>query len=98
MSLPLRLPWEMAQTRWAQELNEFIDNPSNNVSILKNIQLISGDNTINHLLGRNLQGWRVIRYQDSWAQLYDKQNANASPNLTLVLNASADVLIDLEVF
>jgi len=72
-------------------------NPVLNGLILTNQVLVSGDNTINHTLGRTLQGWTIVR-QRSAASLYDKQDSNPTPALTLVLNASAGVSVDLYVF
>lgn len=87
----------LMQTRWASLISPILDNPSNDTLILKSVSLLSGDNTINHLLGRKLQGWKVIR-QRAAADLFDKQDTNPRPELTLILNASAPVVIDLECF
>jgi hypothetical protein len=91
------LPFQLMQNQWGSILNPVINNPANNSLLLKNISLASGDNTINHKLGRNLQGWKVVRQRAS-ATIYDKQDSNPMQNLTLVLNASGAVVIDLEVF
>jgi hypothetical protein len=85
------------QNSWASVLNPFIANPFLNGILLKNISLSSGDNTINHKLGRNLQGWVLVRKRQS-VDIYDKQDTNQMPDLTLVLNASATATIDLYVF
>lgn len=95
--LPQRLPWDRAQTQWAQELNPIIANPTNNSIILKNVALVAGTNVINHLLSRNLQGWNPTRIRAA-ATIYDLQDANQTPQLTLVLVSSANVVVDLEVF
>jgi hypothetical protein len=97
MALPLKLPWELSQTTWASALNPIIQNPANNSIILKNVVLTAGSNTINHKLGRPLQGWKPTRLRSA-ATLYDTQDANQTPQLTLVLVASAPVTVDLEVF
>lgn len=89
--------FQLMQNQWASILNPVINNPANQSILLKSVALVTGDNTINHLLGRKLQGWKVVRQRSS-ATLYDKQDANQMPNLTLVLNASANVTVDLEVF
>ena len=86
------------QTVWAQAINPTINSEINNGLILKDIVLKTGDNVINHKLGRDLQGWIVVRMQDSFVQLYDKQNANQMSSLTLVLNSSGNGKIDLLVF
>ncbi len=95
--LPLRLPLEQMQVQWSQQLNPVIANPILNNVILKNVSLTTGTNVINHLLGRNLQGWKPTRVR-ALASLYDLQDTNQTPQLTLVLVASAPVIIDLEVF
>jgi len=87
----------LLQTGWAAQINPVITNPANQTNILKNIVLASGDNTINHLLGRVLQGWFVVG-QNASATFYDKQSSNAMPDKTLVLNASGAVTINLGVF
>lgn len=71
--------------------------PLNQGLLLENVALLSGDNVINHRLGRALIGWFITRQRSS-AAVYDKQDLNRTPNLNLVLNASADVNIDLWVF
>lgn len=88
---------QMMQNQWASILDPVLANPTNNSLILKSVSLSSGDNTINHKLGRVLQGWKIVRQRAS-ATLYDKQDANQMPDKTLVLNASAAVVCDIEVF
>lgn len=88
---------QLMQTGWSQQLNPLISNPSLQSIILKKISLTSGANVINHLLGRNLQGWRIVRLR-ALASIYDTQDSNTTPQLTLQLVASAPVVCDLEVF
>ena len=97
MSLPRRLEWPLAQDRWAAQLDPMLASPPNNSLILKNIKLASGTNVINHLLGRKLQGWGLVRIRAS-ATVYDNQDANQTPDLTLILISSAAVTVDIEVF
>lgn len=87
----------LMQTSWATQLNPILTNPIANGLLLKNVVLASGDNTISHTLGRKLQGWIVTRLRAS-ATIYDKQDTNRFPELTLVLNASGAVTVDLYVF
>lgn len=87
----------LLQNTWAALLNVMLGNPSLQCNILSKVVLTTGDNKINHLLGRKLIGWRIVRQRAS-ATIYDKQDSNQSPNLTLVLNSSANVTVDLEVF
>ncbi len=85
------------QTSWTAQLNPLLANPTSSNSILKSVSLVTGSNTINHLLGRKLQGWSLTR-QRAAASIYDDQDNNQSPELTLVLISNAPVVIDLEVF
>lgn len=87
----------MADNRWATILNPIVANPANNSIILKNIALTIGNNVINHKLGRNLQGWIIIRKRAS-ADIYDQQDSNQMPALTLVLISDAPVTVDIEVY
>ena len=87
----------MLQTTWSQILNTLLRNPSLQSNMLTQVLLVTGSNTINHGLGRNLQGWRVVR-QRALASLYDTQDTNQRPGLTLTLVSSAPVIVDLEVF
>lgn len=95
--LPQKLPLDLLETQWASILDPVSTNPLNNANILKNVQLTTGSNTINHKLGRPLQGWYILRQRAS-ASLYDTQDSNLYPELTLVLVSSANVTIDLAVF
>ncbi len=85
------------QTTWAADLNPLLKNPLNNSNLINSIVLVNGSNTINHQLGRKLQGWMVVG-QNASATFYDSQASNATPNLTLILNASGAVKINLIVF
>lgn len=97
MALPRKLNWDIAQDRWAAQIDPVLALPQNSSLILKNVALTTGANTINHKLGRKLQGWSIIRIRSA-ATIYDTQDSNQSPDLTLTLNASANVNVDIEVF
>lgn len=86
------------ETVWASQLNPILSLPLLKGNILTNISLKVGNNVINHLLGRPLIGWVPVRYHGSYAQLYDTQDTNTMSNLTLQLNASAPVIIDIYCF
>ncbi len=85
------------QNNWSRQLNPLLANPSNQASILKEVSLAVGTNVINHKLGQKLQGWKIIR-QRADASVYDAQDSNQSPQLTLVLITNNPVVVDLEVF
>lgn len=100
MSLPiyqsLDQPFSLMQTNWASQLNPLLSNPINKGIILPNVALVSGDNIINHKLGRNIQGWMVTDMTIGFAQIYRKVNAN--PLLSMTLNSNATTTINLLVF
>lgn len=96
--LPQRLTLLQMQQQWATIINPVITNPALNVSILPSIALKTGKNVVNHLLGRSLQGWYVTRLRGSAPAIYDLQDANQTPQLTLVLESSGNIVIDLAVF
>lgn len=96
--LPQKLTWDLAQTQWAQQINPVLANPLSSTLILKNVSLVPGLNSVNHLLGQNLQGWFIVRMRGNFSQIYDTQDQNQIPNLTLQLNSSVAVIIDLAVF
>lgn len=66
-------------------------------NLLTNQGLGTGDNTINHGLGRTLVGWIIVR-QRAAASIYDTQDTNPSPTKTLTLNSSAGVTVDIYCF
>ncbi len=101
MSLPIFKSEDQSltllQTNWSSQINPVIDNAPNKSLVLKNIKLVTGSNNINTTLGRTLQGWKIVR-QRSAGTVYDNQDNNPKPNLTLLLISNADIVIDLEVF
>lgn len=87
----------LMQTKWAAAINPVLVNPMTNGLILQSVPLVPGDNVISHKLGRNLQGWMPVRLRAA-TTLFDKQDANTMPNLTLVLNSTNTSTVDLYVF
>lgn len=85
------------QTQWASQLNPVVASPIVLGHQLKNVELASGSNVVNHGLGKTLTGWFIVR-QRSAATMYDTQDSNQMPQLTLNLTASAPVSIDLWVY
>lgn len=72
--------------------------PLNSGLILSSVSLVSGANSINHTLGRVLQGWFPVRIRNVASTFYDTQDSNSTPALTLNLNSSVAVVADLFVF
>lgn len=87
----------LMQTKWASVINPILSAPIVNGLLLNSVSLVSGDNTINHKLGRKLQGWIVVG-KTANANIFDKQATNTMPELTLVLNSSATTTVNLWVF
>lgn len=86
------------QSNIDDSLSPLTSNIQNDSFIVKNVSLISGQITrVNHQLDRKLAGWKIVRQRGS-AIIWDSQDTNLSPNLTLWLNTSANVIVDLEVF
>lgn len=85
------------QDNVAKVLNQLTPNPLLSGNLLQGVALVTGTNIINHLLGRNLIGWYTTRVRGA-CQLYDTQDTNLTPNLTLVIESDADVTVDLAVF
>jgi hypothetical protein len=92
--LSTKLDWSLANPKWASELNPIIGNPMTNMRILPNVTLATGNNVINHGLGKTQQGWVVIDIQGA-ATIYRDAPFN---NTTLTLYASAGVIVSLGVF
>lgn len=88
------MTWDLSSDRWATALNPLLTNPLVNGHLLTNLQLINGVTTVNHLLGRKMQGWYVVDI-DGAAEIYRSQPLN---NLTLTLTSNADITVSLWVF
>lgn len=93
--LSTKLPWELAQTKWAADINPILGlpilagNQINSIPLTANVPKV-----INHLLQRMPQGWFLV-----------DTNANATiwrsalwTNTTLTLEASANVTISVYVY
>jgi hypothetical protein len=88
---------QLLQDAWKSQLDPVLANPTTNPVLLKQVSLKGGSNIVNTLLGRKLQGWKIVR-QRAAATIYDNQDSNTTPDLTLILIASAPVVVDLELF
>jgi hypothetical protein len=85
------------QTKWIQQINPVLALPLNNGNFLQNIPLTAGLNVVNHKLGRNLQGWFVVRV-DTGTVIYDGQDQNPMQDLTLYLISGEACVVSLIVF
>ena len=95
--LPQQLTIDALANRWASLIEPFLNRPTNQANLLKEVQLVNGTNVINHRLGRKLQGWYLTRIRGA-AVIYDNQDANQKPEQSLILVSNADVSVDLAVF
>jgi hypothetical protein len=94
MQLPLKLTFDQLTTRWKSILDPVLSNSLNNCSILSNIPLVVGSNTINHKLGQMQQGWFIVDI-NGVASIYRSAPFN---DLTLTLTSNAAVTVSLGVF
>lgn len=93
--LSTKLPWELAQTKWAATLNPVIALPILNGVLLTDIVLAANEPlAINHMLQRKQQGWMITDLTSN-AAVWRTVAFNA---LTLTLEASANVTISIWVF
>lgn len=96
-SLSPHLPWSLAATKWSSQLNPVLANPILQGQLLPELVVKSGNNTINHGLGRALVGYIVVG-NSAAVTFYDKQATNQRPDLTLILVASGAATINIYVF
>ena len=94
MQLPLLQNLSALVTRWKSILDPVLANPLNDVSILSDVSLKTGVNTINHLLGQKQQGWFLVDIQGV-ATIYRSAAFN---DKTLVLTSSANVTVSIGVY
>lgn len=92
------MSFQQMQNKWASLLNPVLANLLVNGRLVRNQSLSTGANVVNHGLGRNLQGWFVTRLRGSAPSIYDTQDSNQMPSLTLNLNSSAPVTVDIWCF
>lgn len=93
--LSTKLPWELANTRWASTLNPLLAIPFLNGLEIDAIKLIANKpQAINHLLQRTMQGWFIL---DNIANtvIWRTQPFN---DLTLTLESSANTTVSIWVF
>lgn len=81
-------------TKWSSILNPLLANPINQVSILKNVVLAIGNNTVPHLLGQMQRGWFITDINAA-SSIYRYSPLNEQ---FLYLNSSAAVTVSIGVF
>lgn len=86
--------FQILQDKWAAILNPVIALPLSSSNILSGIVLKTGDNVINHLLARQMQGWMITDINAA-STIYRNAPLNAQ---TITLNSSAACSVNLLVF
>lgn len=90
-----KLPWELANPKWAASINPLLALPILNGVEIDSIRMSAGKpNAINHLLQRIPQGWFLV---DNTANSVVWRTADFN-DLTITLQASADAIISIWVF
>lgn len=90
-----KLPWELAQTKWAATLNPVIALPILSGNMISSVNLTASTPlAINHLLQRMPQGWFLT---DNTAQAVVWRSA-ALNNYTITLESDADTTISFWIF
>lgn len=93
--LSTKLPWELAQTRWASTLNPVLATPFLSGNQISNVRLTATTPlVINHLLQRMPQGWFLT---DNAANAVIWRTAVLN-DLTITLEASANTTISFWIF
>ncbi len=85
------------QSNIENAVSPLVSASQNDSTILSGIVLVAGQvNRINHTLNKPLTKWIAIRVKGE-CRLWDSQDANSEPHLTLFLHTDTDVSVDLEV-
>jgi len=93
--LSTKLPWDLAQTKWASSINPILALPILNGNEIDGINLVANKpQAINHLLQRMPQGWFLL---DNTANTVVWRTATMTTT-TITLESSANTTINLWVF
>lgn len=94
MQLPLKLAWELAQTRWASIINPLLSLLITQGQQIDTIKLTANvPATVYHSLGQTPSGWFIVDNLDNSAVWRNSWSAT-----TIVLEASATTTISLWVY
>lgn len=69
--------------------------------LLTSVALATGLNQVSHKLGRDLQGWTIVRTHvpsGTKINVIDQQDTNKAPHLLLYLNSDQSITVDILVF
>lgn len=66
--------------------------------LLEGIDLVNGDNSISHKLGRELKGWIITRHRETPSNIVDRQKTNPATDRTLLLNSSVGTTVTVDIW
>ena len=66
--------------------------------LITEISLASGDNDVEHKLGRTIRGFIITRFREAHANVYEKISTNNNLDRILKLNSSGATTVDIWVF
>lgn len=93
--LSTKLPWELAQTKWASTINPIIALPILNGNLISGVNLLANvAQAINHQLGRLPQGW-ILTDNTAAALIWRPVAWN---QFSITLESDADTTISFWVF
>ncbi len=93
--LSAKLPWELANPKWASEINPILSMPILNGNMVSEVRLAATTPlAINHLLGRLPQGW-FLTDNSANAVIW---RTKAFSQYTITLEASAATTISFWIF
>lgn len=84
----------LLQSRWKSTLDPLLRNQLVDGVLLTDVALVTGENVINHLLGRKQVGWIIVD-RDASTAVYRSAALN---DLTLTLNSSGSVTVSIWCF
>lgn len=85
------------QDNVADGFNRVLTSAILDFTLIRSVVLKIGDNVVNHELGRNPNGWIVVRKRGP-GNFYDKQDSNTTPALNIVINSDSAVTVDFYFF
>lgn len=85
------------QTQLAQALQPITQIPNCKSTLLTNQTINTSATTVQTSLGYPLSGWQIVRLRGN-SVIWDSQDSNSDPNTTLILTATAQVVVDLLVW
>ena len=68
-----------------------------NGKLIRGFDLVSGDNSVDHGLDREPQGYFIVR-SDAHVTIYDKLETDDFPTRQITLNASASARVDIWIY